>query len=542
MTAEIEPKPLLELDGVTKAFPGVVACDDITFDVGAGEIHALLGENGAGKSTLVKLIYGMMRPDRGAMRFDGASHSPARPADARARGIGMIFQHFSLFEALTVTDNIALGLSPADARDRSTGDLAARIVEVARGYGLDLEPERQVGRLSVGERQRVEIVRCLLANPRLIIMDEPTSVLSPIEVETLFATLRTLRGEGRSILYISHKLEEIRQLCDRATVLRGGRKVATCNPREETAKSLAEMMLGDKLSAPRRSRSADAGAAGDRPADRGLKSRQRLVIDRLTVRSADPFGVSLADVSLSVSAGEIVGIAGVAGNGQGELMAALIGETSGLPATCIVVDDLPIGHLGPSRRRKAGLTTVPEQRLGHGAVPDMMLSDNAILPTVGSSSRRRGGFIDRAGAHRLATTIIGAFGVRARGTGSTARTLSGGNLQKFIIGRELLQSPAVFVAAQPTWGVDAGAAAFIHKQVLELAATGTAVVLVSQDLDELLALSDRIAILAGGRLTAAEPVASLSLETIGRRMGGAGSASAVAGSGAVVVAREQADA
>jgi general nucleoside transport system ATP-binding protein len=499
---------LLTLRGLGKAFPGVVANAAIDLEVGRGEIHALLGENGAGKSTLVKMIFGALRPDTGSMTFDGTPYAPARPFDARARGIGMIFQHFSLFDSLSVTDNIALGLTAAQSR----GDLAARIMSTARTYGLAVEPARLAGTLSAGERQRVEIVRCLLQKPRLIIMDEPTSVLTPDEAASLFTTLHQLAAEGRSILYISHKLEEIRALCSRATVLRAGRVVASLDPRMASAKQLAELMLGQQLNGSTRE-----------PRTTGAV---RLTISNLSQPALDPFGVALDRISLDVRAGEIVGIAGVAGNGQSELMTALIGERYADRADALTVatanDTSDIGHLGPNQRRTLGLAFVPEQRLGHGAVPHLTLAENVLLSASDRQHLTRGGIINRCRRNRFASDIVARFGVRTAGVDQPAASLSGGNLQKFLVGREIMQAPTVLIAAQPTWGVDAGAAAFIHEQLTALAASGAAVLLISQDLDELLALSDRIAVIAGGRLSLARPVAELTLEMIGQEMGGIG--------------------
>jgi general nucleoside transport system ATP-binding protein len=497
---------LLTLRGLGRAFPGVVANADVDLDVGPGEIHALLGENGAGKSTLVKMIFGALRPDTGTMTFDGAPYAPARPFDARERGIGMIFQHFSLFDSLSVSDNIALGLTAAQAK----GDLAARITATARTYGLAVEPGRLVGTLSAGERQRVEIVRCLLQNPRLIIMDEPTSVLTPDEATGLFTTLQQLASEGRSVLYISHKLDEIRGLCSRATVLRAGRVVATLDPRASSAKELAELMLGQQLnSAARAVRTPGA---------------VRLAINALSQPALDPFGVALHRISLEVRAGEIVGIAGVAGNGQTELMTALIGEQPADQTTALTVatDAGPtaFGQLGPNERRALGLAFVPEQRLGHGAVPGLSLADNVLLSATARQPLTRGGMINRRRRDGFAAAIVARFGVRTAGIDHPAQSLSGGNLQKFLVGREIMQAPTVLIAAQPTWGVDAGAAAFIHEQLIALAASGAAVLVISQDLDELFTLADRIAVIAGGRLSPARPVAALTLETIGREMGG----------------------
>ncbi len=496
------PDALLDIRGVSKAFPGVQANDDVSFRIGAGEVHALLGENGAGKSTLVKIVYGVMRPDAGLMTLHGEPFAPQKPSEARARGIGMVFQHFSLFEALTVAENIALGIAPDLARD----DLRGRIVDVSRRYGLELDPDRLVGDLSVGQRQRVEIVRCLLQNPQLVIMDEPTSVLTPQEVKVLFETLRQLASEGCSILYISHKLEEIRVLCDHATILRGGKVVATCTPKEETAKGLAEMMIGETLTPPVKG----SAALGE----------TRLSINRLSMAADKQFGVDLADISLDVRAGEIVGIGGVAGNGQTRLMAALIGETPADAADMIVLDGRPVGCLPPEGRRRAGMCFVPEERLGHAAVPEMSLVENAILSARVRKNLSRKGFLNLRTAARYAGDIVDRFSVKTAGVNHAARSLSGGNLQKYVVGREIMQAPTVLVAAQPTWGVDAGAGAFIHDALMQLAADGAAVLVISQDLDELFAISDRIAVIANGRLSEAALVADLTIEEIGLRMGG----------------------
>jgi ABC-type uncharacterized transport system ATPase subunit len=500
---------LLEVDGLTKSFPGVVANDHVSFRVGHGEIHALLGENGAGKSTLVKMIYGVLRPDSGTMHLHGETYAPASPSAARAHGIGMVFQHFSLFEALTVRENIELGISPELAK----GDLHRRIIEVSDFYGLKLDPTRLVGQLSVGQRQRVEIVRCLLQNPRLIIMDEPTSVLTPQEVNILFATLRRLADEGCSILYISHKLEEIRALCHHATILRGGKVVATCIPAQETAKSLAEMMIG----------------AIFMPARRGERTAReiRLRLDRLSLPSEHQFGVDLTDIAVEIHAGEIVGVAGVAGNGQEELMAALIGERPVSRFDAIQLNGQPVGGKGPDERRALGMCFVPEERLGHAAVPNMTLIENTTLSARIRKRLSRWGFIDFRRSESFSRQVVDAFNVKTAGLAHAARSLSGGNLQKFIMGREILQAPTVLIAAQPTWGVDAGAAAAIHQALIQLAKDGAAILIISQDLDELMAICDRIAVIADGRLTEAQAVGTLTIESIGINMGGNAERSAV---------------
>jgi simple sugar transport system ATP-binding protein len=497
--------PLLSLRGIVKQFPGCLANDQVDLTIGRGEIHALLGENGAGKSTLVKIIYGVMKPDAGTITWNGQMVTIANPAQARALGIGMVFQHFSLFEALTVAENIALGVN--DPADRV--GLTDRIVEISTKYGLPLDPARAVHDLSVGERQRIEIVRCLLQNPQLLIMDEPTSVLTPQEVQRLFATLRRLASEGCAILYISHKLEEIRALCERATIMRLGKVVAHCTPAEKTARELAELMISAKL------KSQDFAARA------GQNGPPRLVLDRLTVRSSQPFGTDLKDISLAVAPGEILGIAGIAGNGQSELMDALSGEIpAGSPGN-IRLDGVPIGHECPRRRRARGCGFLPEERNGHGAVGPMTLAENGFLSAYVRGALHRLGLIDRKRTRAFAEGVIKSFDVRTTGAQAEARSLSGGNLQKFLVGREVLQQPGLLIISQPTWGVDAGAAAAIYEALVALAAAGTAIVLISQDLDEILRLCDRIAVIAAGRVSAPIPVGQASIEQIGLLMGGA---------------------
>jgi len=513
MDTELDPTarpPLLVLRGIVKQFPGCLANDHVDLQIGEGEIHALLGENGAGKSTLVKIIYGVMKPDAGSFTWRGETRTVASPAQARALGIGMVFQHFSLFEALTVSENIALGLS--DPKDRE--NLGARIVDISTRYGLPLDPTRAVHDLSVGERQRIEIVRCLLQNPKLLIMDEPTSVLTPQEVHKLFATLRRLASEGCSILYISHKLEEIRALCEAATIMRLGKVVAHCIPAEKTARELAELMISAKLKEQNFSHKAISTAA------------PRLVLDRLTVRSNQQFGTDLKDISFAVAPGEILGIAGIAGNGQSELMDALSGEIPAGTPRNIMLDGAPIGHEGPRARRRRGCCFLPEERNGHGAVGPMTLAENGFLSAqIFLSNNLRGaldrlGLINRKRTQEFAAQVIKTFDVRTTGPKAEARSLSGGNLQKFLVGREVLQQPGVLMISQPTWGVDAGAAAAIYEALAQLAAAGTAIVLISQDLDEILLLCDRIAVIAAGRLSPPIPVREATIETIGLLMGG----------------------
>ncbi len=493
---------LLSIRGLTKAYPGVVANDDVSFDIGVGEVHALLGENGAGKSTLVKMIYGLVKPDTGTMHLRGQAFAPPEPRAARADGIAMVFQHFSLFEALDVAENVALGMEdPPPMRD-----LARRIREVSETYGLPLDPYRVVGDLSAGERQRVEIIRCLLQDPKLLIMDEPTSVLTPQEVEILFKTLRKLSSEGTAILYISHKLEEIRALCDAATILRLGKVVGSCIPKDTTARDMAEMMVGSSLKTPK----ASTRQLGDVALD----------ITGLSVASPSEFGTSLKNIHLTLQQGEVLGIGGVAGNGQDELLAALSGEIRTAP-DAIQLNGAAVGHLGPNQRRALGLLAAPEERLGHAAAPDMSLTENALLTGAVRKGLSSNGFLKWGATQGFAETIIQAFDVRTPGPANAARSLSGGNLQKFVIGREVLQDPKVLIVNQPTWGVDAAAAASIRQAILDLAGGGAAVLVISQDLDELMEISGRFAALNEGRLSDIRATDTLTVDEIGLMMGGA---------------------
>ena len=495
--------PRLSLRGISKRFPGVLANDDISFDVKPGEIHALLGENGAGKSTLVKMIYGIMQPDAGEIFWNGERVAINNPKDARKLGIGMVFQHFSLFEALTVLENIALGM---DAKIPQR-ELEGRIKAIMSQYGLKLDPRRIVADLSVGERQRIEIVRALLLNPTLLIMDEPTSVLTPQEVEQLFQVLRLLAKEGCSILYISHKLHEIKALCETATILRGGKLVDTCDPRVETSRSMAEKMIGGNLK------------TIQKPAGRSF-GREKLVVTELSLAGVGHFGISLRDISFRVHAGEIFGIAGVAGNGQTALLLALSGEVTTTDAQAIRIDGEEIGALNAKARRLRGLASVPEERNGHAAVPDFTLSDNSVLTARDRLRLAVSGIIRPGAARKYTDEVIAAFAVKATGSEAMAGSLSGGNLQKYIMGREILQRPEVLVVSQPTWGVDAGAAAAIRQALVDLAAAGSAIVVISQDLDELLELCDTLAVINGGRLSRAMKVSEADINEIGLLMGG----------------------
>jgi simple sugar transport system ATP-binding protein len=492
----------LQLREIAKRYPSVVANDGIDLAVKPGEIHAVLGENGAGKSTLMKIIYRVVQPDAGDIRWEGHPVVIANPAQARRIGIGMVFQHFSLFETLKAVENIALGMPGRS----DLGALASRIIALSERYGLPIDPRRSVYSMSVGERQRVEIIRALLQNPRLLIMDEPISVLAPLAVQKLFETLRQLASEGCSILYISHKLDEIRALCHTATVLRGGKVTGVCDPRRETASSLARMMIGKDIPACRHAAPTTAG-------------EPRLTVSNLSLEADDPFGTDLHDISFDLHGGEIVGIAGVSGNGQRELMAALSGERSLNDASAISLCGFRVGNVGPRERRKLGMRFVPEERLGRGAVPGLSLQDNALLTSNGMPMVRSG-MIRETQVRAFAEQCISAFDVKAGGPAAAAKSLSGGNLQKFIVGREVLQRPKVLLVAQPTWGVDVGAAAFIRQSLIDLRDAGTAILVVSEELDELFEICDRIAVIAKGRLSPPKRANETDVKEIGLAMTG----------------------
>jgi len=492
---------LLELAGISKSYPEVIANSDISFNIDTGEIHALLGENGAGKSTLVKTIYGLVKSDTGKMLLNGKQYMPGSPSEARKAGIAMVFQHFSLFEALSVAENISLGMESPPNQSK----LAKNIRSVSKSYGLPLEPSKTVGSLSAGERQRVEIIRCLLQEPKLLIMDEPTSVLTPQEVQILFKTLLKLKSEGTSILYISHKLEEIRKLCDTATVLRLGKKVETCIPKKTNAAELAEMMVGSSIQIPQQ------------------KKRQTgkilLSVENICSKSANPFGTSLSDLTFDLNACEILGVGGVAGNGQDELLSILSGELMAKSGQIKLGDQIITGDK-PSARRDYCVLSAPEERLGHSAAPNMTLIENALMTASQSQQLISNGIIDWERTKAFTEKVVKTFDVRTPSVENVARSLSGGNLQKFVIGREIQQEPKVFIVNQPTWGVDASAAASIRQALLTLADNGAAILIISQDLDELLEISDRFAALNEGKLSEVRRTRDLTMDKIGLMMGG----------------------
>ncbi len=528
--------PRLQLTGITKSYPGVVANSQVALTVLPGEIHAVLGENGAGKSTLMKIIYGAVKPDSGQVLVDGKPVHIRNPKEARALGINMVFQHFNLFDTLTVAENVWLGLDMAPtlaatrtalppkgaelARGghslRSLADVAISVAAKAAEYGLDIDPSRPVHTLSVGEMQRVEIIRALLTTPTLLILDEPTSVLTPQAVEKLFVVLKKLASEGCSILYISHKLHEIRELCTACTVLRSGKVTGVCNPAQESNASLSSLMIGAEPPSLRHTTKAPGAAA--------------IEVRGLSLSREDQFGVDLSAIDLQVCAGEVVGIAGVSGNGQKELLYALSGEDRRAASGSIRMGAIDVSRMHPGGRRVLGLHFVPEERLGRGAVPSLSLAHNLLLTRTGSIRwpRLAGGWVRVGALEAHAQRLIDQFKVKCNGPLSAARSLSGGNLQKFIVGREMDANPKLLIVSQPTWGVDVGAAAQIRGELLALRDSGCAVLVVSEELDELFEVCDRLHVIARGRLSPSMPMAEATVERIGEWMSGLWDAPTVA--------------
>ncbi|MGY5453044.1 ABC transporter ATP-binding protein [Agarivorans sp. MS3-6] len=497
-------EPLLALWQVSKRYPGVLANDKVSLSLEKGEILALLGENGAGKSTLVKMIYGVVQADEGGLLWHGKEVKISSPNMARAMGIGMVFQHFSVFETLTVQENIELSLDAGVVKDKAA--LRAKIVELSAAYELKVDPDRYVHNLSIGERQRLEILRCLIQNVKLLILDEPTSVLTPQEVAGLFKVLRTLASEGCSILFISHKLKEVTSLCDRAVILRGGKVSGECVPANETPDSIARMMVG-------------SDAVLSERYEKTIGSDELLVTTNLSVEPTNPFGTGLNKVNLSLHSGEILGIAGVAGNGQEDLLEALSGEDTRADAASIIMNGRKVGKLNAGERRLLGMSYVPADRLGQGAVPDMSLADNTLLTSARKGLVKKGLILPHK-VLELAKSIIHHNDVKCHNAHSQAKSLSGGNLQKFIIGREVDQDPQILICAHPTWGVDIGAASSIHRQLIELRDRGAAILVVSEDIDELFMISDRIAALYEGKISQAVRTEQTNIEQIGKWIAG----------------------
>jgi ABC-type uncharacterized transport system ATPase subunit len=497
----------VELVGITKRFPGVIANDDIHLTVRRGTVHAIVGENGAGKSTLMKILYGMQRPDEGSITIDGSAAAMHSPSDAIARGVGMVHQHFMLADNFTVLENVILGSEPTKGAGLDFATARRRIKEISDSYGLDVEPDALIERLGVADRQRVEILKVLFRGARTLILDEPTSVLVPHEVDELFDNLRELKSEGLTVIFISHKLDEVLKVADEITVIRRGTTVATVDPSSVTARDLAELMVGSELPSPETREST-------------VTEIEMLHVDGLTL--ASPEGrLLLDDVSFRIRKGEVLGIAGVEGNGQAELVEAIMGIRV-IGSGTISLDGVDISHATTRQRREAGVGYIPEDRHRHGLLLEAPLWENRILGHQTQRPNVKGPWIDRAGARKDTERIVADYDVRTPGIEVLASALSGGNQQKLIVGREMSGEPKVLIASHPTRGVDVGAQAAIWDHIRAARHAGLAVLLISADLDELIGLSDSISVILRGKLVAHVDPGDVTPEQLGSAMTGAG--------------------
>ncbi len=486
------PPPVLETRKITKVFSRVVANKDISIQLAKGEIIALLGENGAGKSTLMNVLFGLYQPSSGEIFLDGRKVAFSSPREAIAQGLGMVHQHFMLVPTLSVTQNVILGDEPTSLGHIRYRKARARVAELSRRHGLLVDPDARVEDLSVGLQQRVEILKALYRNARVLILDEPTAVLTPGEVEELFSVLRGLAASGTSIIIITHKLEEVKSLSERVYILRKGEVTGELRTASATASELAKLMVGRdvilEVEKPAPAPGAGPGASAPGPV---------LALEALVARGSRGMQ-ALKGASLSVGAGEILGVAGVEGNGQKELCEAIAGLLS-LDSGRILFQGQDVATWSPRRRMEAGMGYVPQDRRGSGLVLPFTVEENLAL---GRSDRRpwsRAGLLDFQAMRRAALDLMGVYDIRAAGPESPVSTLSGGNQQKVILAREFSRQPSFLLISQPTRGLDVGAIEYVYRRILELRERGTAIILVSMELDEIFALSDRIIVLHGGR-------------------------------------------
>ena len=496
--------PMLEMTGITKRFPGVVANDNVDLSVLPGRVHTLLGENGAGKSTLMKILYGLYQPDEGEIFLNGEAVEITSPHDAIERGIGMIHQHFMLVPTLTVAENVALGLGGrrglADMRP-----IRRRLAEVSEQYGLHVDPDAQIWQLAVGERQRAEILKALYRDAQLLVLDEPTAVLTPPEVDELFATLRQLTADDKGLIFISHKLHEVMEISDDITVLRDGKVSGRTVPADSTRESLAELMVGRMVSLQR-----------DVPAQ--AHGEARLEVSNLTV-TGDRGTVAVDDLSFTVRAGEILGVAGVSGNGQRELAEAIFGLRDADSGE-VRIDGHSARDASPREVRQLGLAYVPEERMRDGAIGDFTVAENLVLVDFPTEPLSRRGLLQREAIESRSADLVDRYSVKTPTLDTPTRSLSGGNIQKVVIAREFSSGADVFMVAQPTRGVDIGAAEYIHAQLLQQRADGKAILLISEDLDEVLQLSDRVLVLLDGKEMGTVDRAHATVQEIGLMMTG----------------------
>lgn len=497
---------MLEMRNITKRFPGVLANDAVTFDVRAGEVHTLLGENGAGKSTLMKVLFGLYQPEEGEIILHGKPTKITSPTDAINQRIGMIHQHFMLVPTLTVAENVALGLKSGRRPLTDLVAVARGIADISDEYGLAVDPNVEIWRLSVGERQRVEIIKALYRKAELLVLDEPTAVLTPQEVDELFTILRDMRNSGKGLVFISHKLHEVMALSDRITVLRNGKVTGDTSPAETSRSQLASMMVGREVKL----------APDKPPVEIG---KPRLSISNLTV-DGDRGAVAVNGVDLEIYAGEILGIAGVSGNGQRELAEAVAGLRSAKSGSSISIDGQSLAGLNTRKRRNAGLAYVPEERMRDGAIGEFSVAENLILVDHASDEFCSRGLFNFSGIQDHCSKLVSDYAVKTPSLETPTSSLSGGNIQKIILARELANEPSVLIASQPTRGVDIGAAEYIHSRLVEARERGMATMVISEDLDEVLGLADRIAVMCDGEVMDIVPVEGTTKEQLGLLMAG----------------------
>jgi general nucleoside transport system ATP-binding protein len=495
----------LEMRGIVKRFPGVLANDHVDFDVKAGQIHALLGENGAGKSTLMKILYGLYQPEEGEILLNGEPIIIHSPTDSINHGIGMIHQHFMLVDNVTVAENVALGLKSSKGMRLDLDVVSARIRDLADKYGLQVDPNAIISRLAVGERQRVEIVKALYRGAALLVLDEPTAVLTPQEVDDLFVIFRQMAVDGHALIFISHKLDEIFALTDRVSVLRDGRMIGTVKTADVTKGQLANMMVGREVVLTRDRQAREAGAA-------------RLTLEN--VNAVNDYGKPvLKNISFEVRSGEIVGVAGVSGNGQRPLAEAIAGMQK-VENGRVLLEGRDVTNLTPAQMFDGGLSYIPEERMHDGCIKDFSVAENAILQDYVREPFSKGIFLNFKAIANHAQDLIESFNVKTPSRETLIKNLSGGNIQKLILARELAREPQVLIAAQPTRGVDIGATEYIHGQLLRQRSEGLATLLISEDLDEVKAMSDRIVVLFGGEVMGIVNSSEVTIEQLGLMMAG----------------------